>query len=56
MQAAIKLIPAETKLLAVDGVGHELLGKSRREQTIELIVSTFLKWIGLVETQHAAYS
>lgn len=54
MQAALKLIPAKTKLLPIDGAGHELLGKSRREQTIELIVSTFLEWISLVETQHAA--
>jgi hypothetical protein len=54
MQAALKLIPAKTKLLPLDGAGHELLGKSRREQTIELIVSTFLDWIILVETQHAA--
>jgi hypothetical protein len=54
MQAALKLIPAKTKLLAIDGGGHELLGKSRREQTIELIVSTFLDCISLVETQRAA--
>jgi hypothetical protein len=54
MQAALRLIPAKTTFLPIDGSGHELLGKGRREQTIELIVSTFLDWITPVETQHAA--
>jgi hypothetical protein len=54
MQAALKLIPAKTKFLPIDGAGHELLGKSRREQTIELIMSTLFEWTSLVESAHAA--
>jgi hypothetical protein len=47
MQSAIKLIPAKAKLLPIDNAGHELLGKGHREQTVELIVKTFLDWTGL---------
>ena len=48
MQAALKLIPAKTKLLAVEGVGHDLgfKGKSRNETlpaTVLTVFQSFLK-------------
>jgi uncharacterized protein len=48
IQAAIKLIPAETKLLAIEGVGHDLgfKGKSRREELLAAILAEFQKLFG----------
>lgn len=48
MEAAIKLIPAKTKLLAIDGVGHDLgfKGKARREELPEAILAEFQKLFG----------
>jgi uncharacterized protein len=43
MEAAVKLIPAKTKLLRVDGVGHDLgfKGKSRQENLPAEILAEF---------------
>jgi uncharacterized protein len=41
MKSALQLIPAETQLLPVDGVGHELLSKRNAETLPESIVRTF---------------
>ena len=42
MESALRLIPAPTELLAMEGAGHELLKKSNREQLIDQVVSRFL--------------
>lgn len=42
MQSALKLIPARTELLPVEGAGHELLKKSNREQLVGQVISRFL--------------
>ena len=47
MEAAIKLIPAKTKLVSLNGAGHELLGKSNRQAAIETIADSFMEWLGL---------
>ena len=41
LQAAIKLIPARTKLVSVEGAGHGLLQKSNREDLPGRIVEEF---------------
>ena len=45
MEAAIKLIPAPTKLFSVQGVGHDLgfKGKSRREELPAAILAEVQK-------------
>ena len=43
IEQALKLIPAKTKLLAVEGAGHDLgfKGKARREELPEKILAEF---------------
>ena len=41
MKSALALIPADTRLLAIDGAGHELLGKSNREDVVIKVVALF---------------
>jgi hypothetical protein len=41
MSAALALIPARTKLLPVEGAGHELLNPRNRATLPSLIVQTF---------------
>lgn len=41
MQSALRLIPTETKLLPIEGAGHELLGKTNRESRVAKIVTQF---------------
>jgi predicted alpha/beta-hydrolase family hydrolase len=43
LQRAIKMIPAKTKLLPVDGAGHDLgfKGRSKKEELPKQIVSEF---------------
>ena len=43
MESAVKLIPAKTKLLPIDGVGHDLgfKGKSRKEDLPATILKEF---------------
>jgi len=44
MQSALSLIPAQTRLLSIEGGGHDLLPISKREQAVEAIVSSFVEW------------
>ena len=44
LQGAIKLIPARTKLVPVEGAGHGLLQKSNREQLPEMVVGEFVEF------------
>ncbi|HTZ98505.1 MAG TPA: alpha/beta fold hydrolase [Terriglobales bacterium] len=48
MESAIKLIPAKTKLFAVEGVGHDLgfKGKARNAALPGRILAEFQKWFG----------
>jgi predicted alpha/beta-hydrolase family hydrolase len=41
LASAIKLIPAPTKLVAIEGAGHALLQKSKREELPENVVQEF---------------
>lgn len=41
MTAALKLIPARTKLLPITGAGHELMMKRNRDEITQLIVEAF---------------
>jgi hypothetical protein len=41
MSAALKLIPAQTMLLEIEGAGHELLGKKTEENLPARILHTF---------------
>jgi uncharacterized protein len=43
MEQALKMIPAKTKLVPVDGAGHDLgfKGKAKKEGLLELIISEF---------------
>ena len=49
MEPALKLIPAKTKLLTVEGAGHDLgfKGKAKREKLPEAILQEFSKFFGL---------
>jgi len=42
MESALKLIPARTELLPVDGAGHELMTGSNREGLIRQVTTRFL--------------
>jgi predicted alpha/beta-hydrolase family hydrolase len=48
MQRALQLIPAETRLLAVEGAGHDLNAKKGKngEEIVETIVATFQELFG----------
>jgi hypothetical protein len=41
MQSALALIPGPSKLVVVEGAGHELLTKSNRERLLEMTVARF---------------
>jgi len=41
VQSALALIPGRTKLVTVEGAGHELLTKSNRERFLEIVVEEF---------------
>jgi predicted alpha/beta-hydrolase family hydrolase len=45
--AALKLIPARTRLLPIEGAGHELLAKRNRELLPARVVETFCSFIQL---------
>jgi predicted alpha/beta-hydrolase family hydrolase len=42
MEAALKLIPARTGLLTIDGAGHELMTTKNRAELPEIVVQRFL--------------
>ena len=44
MQSALSLIPAETRLLPIEGGGHDLLIKSDTKEIVEAIVTSFAEW------------
>ena len=41
MTSALALIPAETKLVSVEGAGHELLKRTNRESLLDCVVAEF---------------
>jgi uncharacterized protein len=41
IEAALKLIPARTELLAVTGAGHELATKRNRDEVAKVVLETF---------------
>ncbi len=41
LDSAIKLIPARTQLVQVDGAGHSLLTKKNREELLKAIIEAF---------------
>lgn len=47
LQAATKLIPARTQLVAVEGAGHGLLQKSNRQELPERLVRAFQSFFSL---------
>ncbi len=47
MEATLKLIPAQTELLSIPGVGHELMKKQNRDTLPQQIVHAFGSFIGL---------
>jgi len=49
LERAMKMIPGKTKLLPVEGAGHDLgfKGKARKEELPKLVISEFAKFIGL---------
>jgi uncharacterized protein len=46
MNYALKLIPAETRLLEIEGAGHDLMGKSTANDLPALIVAAFREFFG----------
>jgi len=46
LQAAIKLIAAKTKLVAVEGAAHGLNDKKKQDQFVNLITDSFRKFFG----------
>jgi len=49
LEQALKMIPAKTKLLPIDGAGHDLgfKGKTRAEGLPRLVFSEFTKFLAL---------
>jgi predicted alpha/beta-hydrolase family hydrolase len=45
MEAALKLMPARTKLLPISGVGHELITNRKRAELPQRLVRAFLSFI-----------
>ncbi|KAA6457635.1 alpha/beta fold hydrolase [Acidobacteria bacterium AB60] len=41
MEAALKLIPAETQLVPVEAAGHELLSKKNRDSLTQMVIDVF---------------
>jgi len=47
MNSALKLIPSETRLMEVEGAGHDLLGKSSKSELPKRIVGAFQEFFAL---------
>lgn len=45
MEEAVKLIPARTQLLPVDGAGHELISRRNREELPPIVAGAFAGFI-----------
>ena len=56
MESALKLIPAKTKLVAIEGAGHEIVTKSNRDRTITKIVGLFVEWLKDSQTTNKSLS
>jgi predicted alpha/beta-hydrolase family hydrolase len=41
MESAVKLIPANTRVLRVEGVGHSLMSKSNKDELVKVVVEAF---------------
>jgi predicted alpha/beta-hydrolase family hydrolase len=48
METALKLIPAPTRILPIEGAGHELLGKARPADVTQKIATAFTEWTAFV--------
>lgn len=48
METALKMVPAKTRLLIVDGAGHDLgfKGKAVRDDVVEEVVAAFSGFVG----------
>jgi uncharacterized protein len=46
VEAALKLIPARTELVHVEGAGHELMAKRTRDAVTQLVVEAFRAFAG----------
>ena len=48
LEQALKMIPAKTKLLPIEGAGHDLgfKGKARKEDLLATILSAFKSFLG----------
>ena len=46
MQSALALISAETKLLTIEGAGHELMTKKNRAELMRAVSEEFQAWLG----------
>lgn len=47
MRAALKLIPARTELVAIEGAGHELMTAKNRRELGKKIVEAFTAFVGM---------
>ena len=47
MEAALRLIPAQTELLPIQAAGHELLTKRNGEELVRLVVEEFREFTGI---------
>jgi hypothetical protein len=54
VQSALALIPGRTKLVTVEGAGHELLTKSNRERLLEMVVAEFGSFFSTAEQENAS--
>ena len=45
MEAALKVVPARTELLPVEGAGHELMSKRNRDTLPQLVVEAFRSFV-----------
>jgi hypothetical protein len=41
MTAAVRLIPARTELVVIEGAGHELMTKKNRQEMMRMVVEGF---------------
>ncbi|MFL6439299.1 MAG: alpha/beta fold hydrolase [Terriglobales bacterium] len=54
VQSALALIPGRTKLLTVEGAGHELLTKSNRERFLAMVVAEFETFFSTAKQERAS--
>ena len=47
MKAALKLIPARTELVAIEGAGHELMTAKNRGELGKRVSTAFMEFTGL---------